>query len=60
MITTSVPTKNQSAFVRSGTAVEATSASDVARQAGLDWSVSLHELSANYLILAISDYYSIK
>ncbi len=31
-----VPTKNKSAFVRSGTAVEATSASDVARQAEMD------------------------
>jgi phage/plasmid-like protein (TIGR03299 family) len=49
-VTTAVPTKNKSAFVRSGTAVEATSASDVARQAGLDWTVSLHDLSANYLV----------
>ncbi len=47
---TTVPKKNQSAFARSGTAVEATSASDVARQAGLDWSVSLHDLSASYTI----------
>jgi phage/plasmid-like protein (TIGR03299 family) len=50
MTTSVVQPKNQSAFVRSGTGVDATSASDVARQAGLDWTVSLHDLSANYTI----------
>ena len=45
-----VPTKNLSNWVKSGRAVTATSASDVARQAGLDWSVSLHDLSASYAI----------
>jgi phage/plasmid-like protein (TIGR03299 family) len=47
---TAVPTKNLSNWVKSGTAVTATSASDVARQAGLDWSVSLHPMTASYLI----------
>jgi phage/plasmid-like protein (TIGR03299 family) len=45
-----VPVKNHSNWVRAGTAVTATSASDVARQAGLDWSVSLHNISASYTI----------
>ena len=45
-----VPVMNHSNWLRAGTAVTATSASDVARQAGLDWSVSLHELSASYTI----------
>lgn len=48
--TTAVPTKNLSNWVKSGVAVTATSASDVARQAGLDWSVSLHNIEANYQI----------
>jgi len=43
-------TKPLAAWVKAGTAVEATSASDVARKAGLDWTVSLHDLSANYLV----------
>ena len=47
---TTVPTKNLSNWVKSGTAVTATSASDVARQAGLDWSVSLHDMTASYTI----------
>ena len=47
---TAVPTKNLSNWVKSGTAVTATSASDVARQAGLDWSVSLHPMTASYSI----------
>lgn len=48
--TTAVPAKNLSNWVKSGVAVTATSASDVARQAGLDWSVSLHEMTASYTI----------
>lgn len=47
---TAVPAKNLSNWVKSGTAVTATSASDVARQAGLDWSVSLHNMTASYTI----------
>jgi phage/plasmid-like protein (TIGR03299 family) len=45
-----VPKKNLSNWIKAGTAVTATSANDVARQAGLDWSVSLHDLSASYTI----------
>lgn len=45
-----VPAKNVSNWYKSGTAVTATSASDVARQAGLDWSVSLHPMTAQYVI----------
>jgi phage/plasmid-like protein (TIGR03299 family) len=45
-----VPTKNHSNWLRAGTAVTATSASEVASQAGLDWTVSLHTLSASYTI----------
>jgi phage/plasmid-like protein (TIGR03299 family) len=48
--TLTVPAKNLSNWVKSGTAVTATSASDVARQAGLDWSVSLHPMTASYVI----------
>jgi phage/plasmid-like protein (TIGR03299 family) len=48
--TTAVAPKNMSAWIKSGVAVTATSASDVARQAGLDWSVSLHEVAATYQI----------
>jgi len=40
----------KSAWHKAGIAVEATSASEVASQAGLDWSVSLHEIEANYQI----------
>ena len=47
---TAVPTKNLSNWVKSGTAVTATSATDVARQAGLDWTVSLHEMHSTYTI----------
>ena len=47
---TAVPIKNLSNWVKSGTAVTVTSASDVARQAGLDWSVSLHNMTASYQI----------
>ena len=45
-----VPNKNLSNWLKSGRAVTATSASDVARQAGLDWSVSLHPMTASYKI----------
>jgi len=45
-----VAPKNMSAWIKSGVAVTATSASDVARQAGLDWSVSLHEVTTTYQI----------
>ena len=45
-----VPKKNMSNWLKAGTAVTATSASEVASQAGLDWSVSLHDLSASYQI----------
>ena len=40
--------KPLAAWVKAGTAVEATSANDAARQAGLDWSVSMHDLNAVY------------
>ncbi len=45
-----VPTKHHSNWLRAGTAVTATSASEVASQAGLDWTVSLHTLSASYQV----------
>jgi len=38
------------AWNKAGVAVEATSASEVASQAGLDWTVSLHDIEANYQI----------
>ena len=40
----------KSAWHKAGVAVEATSASEVASQAGLDWSVSLHDITANYTV----------
>ena len=40
----------KSAWHKAGVAVEATSASEVASQAGLDWSVSLHDIEAMYVI----------
>jgi phage/plasmid-like protein (TIGR03299 family) len=40
----------KSAWLKAGVAVEATSASEVASQAGLDWTVSLHDLEAMYVI----------
>lgn len=43
--------KPLAAWVKAGTAVEATSASDAARQAGLDWSVSMHDIHADYPIM---------
>ncbi len=45
-----IAAKNESAWTKSGVAVTATSASDVARQAGLDWSVSLHPVTTLYQI----------
>lgn len=41
-------TVRQSAWKRAGTAVEATSAASAAQQAGLNWTVSLHDLQARY------------
>jgi phage/plasmid-like protein (TIGR03299 family) len=49
-IAPAIPYKNRANWLKSGTGVTATSASDVARQAGLDWSVSLHPMTASYLI----------
>ena len=43
-------TFRKSAWLTAGVAVEATSASEVASQAGLDWSVSLHDIEANYQV----------
>jgi len=43
-------TARKAAWHKAGVAVEATSASEVASQAGLDWSVSLHDIEANYQI----------
>jgi phage/plasmid-like protein (TIGR03299 family) len=40
-------TKNRSAWIKAGTAVEATSAREVIQQAGLDWTVQLHEMQAS-------------
>ena len=40
----------KSAWHTAGVAVEATSASEVASQAGLDWSVSLHDITATYTV----------
>lgn len=42
--------KPQAAWIKAGTAVEATSANDAARQAGLDWTVSMHDMHADYPI----------
>ena len=42
------------AWIQTGKAVEATSASEAARQAGLDWSVSLNKLHADYPVLTES------
>jgi len=38
------------AWNKAGVAVEATSASEVASQAGLDWTVSLHDMTATYTV----------
>ncbi len=47
---TIIGTARKAAWHKAGVAVEATSASEVASQAGLDWSVSLHNIEANYQI----------
>lgn len=39
--------KRKEAWVQAGTAVNATSAADAASQAGLDWTVSMHDLFAS-------------
>jgi phage/plasmid-like protein (TIGR03299 family) len=39
-----VTTANKSAWIKAGTAVEAGSAAEVAKQAGLDWTVSLSDM----------------
>lgn len=43
-------TARKAAWHKAGVAVEATSASEVASKAGLDWSVSLHDIEAKYQI----------
>ena len=48
-------TKNKSAWVRGGTAVEATSARDAAIQAGLNWTVRTGELQAVSTPLIINE-----
>lgn len=50
------------AWTKTGKAVEATSASEAASQAGLDWSVSLHDLYTQYPIITDTgvDYRNIK
>lgn len=40
--------KRKEAWVQAGTAVNATSAADAASQAGLDWTVSMHNMFATY------------
>jgi phage/plasmid-like protein (TIGR03299 family) len=45
-MTTDIASKHKSAWVRGGTAVTATSASDAATQAGLNWTVRSGELQA--------------
>lgn len=58
-------TKNRSAWIKAGTAVEATSAREVIQQAGLDWTVHLHEMQA-YVdssvnqLESVRDYYPIE
>ena len=53
-----VPLRNMSAWIKSGVAVTATSASDVSRQAGLDWTVSLHDVTTTYQIPGQSQFTS--
>ena len=43
-MTTTDVVKNRSAWIKAGVAVEATSAAQVAQQAGLDWTVSLSDM----------------
>ena len=49
-------TQNKSAWVRGGTAVEATSARDAATQAGLNWTVRTGELQAVATPLSIDEH----
>ncbi len=49
-------TKNKSAWVRGGTAVEATSARDAAIQAGLNWTVRTGKLTAEATPFAIDEH----
>ena len=49
-------TKNKSAWVRGGTAVEATSARDAATQAGLNWTVRTGELKGILTPLSIDEH----
>lgn len=59
-------TARKAAWHKAGVAVEATSASEVASQAGLDWSVSLHDITATYTVPGkngtnlVKDYISIE
>ena len=39
-----IATQNKSSWIKAGTAVEASSAAEVAKQAGLDWTVSLSDM----------------
>jgi len=58
-------TKNRSAWIKAGKAVEATSAREVIQQADLDWTVHLHEMQA-YVdssvnqLESVRDYYPIE
>ena len=51
-----ITTKHRSAWVRGGTAVEATSARDAATQAGLNWTVRTGELQAVATPLSINEH----
>jgi len=51
-----IATKHKSAWVRGGTAVEATSARDAATQAGLNWTVRTGELQAVSTPLSINEH----
>lgn len=47
-------TKRKEAWVQAGTAVNATSAAEAASQAGLDWTVSLHDMFAIYPVSTVT------
>lgn len=47
--------KRKEAWVQAGTAVNATSAAEAASQAGLDWTVSLHDMAAYYPVSTATD-----
>lgn len=51
-------TTNRSAWVKAGVAVNATSASEAAQQAGLDWTVKLTDIQS-YVTNQVSDYESV-